>query len=98
MQGILGGNNKTLRNAKLHCWPDEWLRHRLVWPVAFAGLPAMAVDNALLCKAGHLEVDLPDGSSKTFGITRAHMEEDSGGALAGASNCMLTLSIHCSAL
>lgn len=54
-------------------------------------------ENALLCKAGHLEVDLPDGSSKTFGITRAHMEEDSGGALTAGSYCMLFLSTQRSA-
>ncbi|KAK9849138.1 hypothetical protein WJX84_006844, partial [Apatococcus fuscideae] len=31
-----------------------------------------------IAEHGRLEVDLPDGSSKSFGITRAHMEEDSG--------------------
>lgn len=33
---------------------------------------------ALSCNAGCLKVDFPDGTSKSFGITRAHMEEDSG--------------------
>jgi len=27
---------------------------------------------------GHLEIDFPDGSSKTIGITRAHLENDAG--------------------
>ncbi len=30
---------------------------------------------------GHLEIDLEDGSTKTIGITRAHLEEDAGKSL-----------------
>ncbi len=30
---------------------------------------------------GHLEIDLEDGTSKTIGITRAHLEEDAGKSL-----------------
>jgi aspartyl-tRNA(Asn)/glutamyl-tRNA(Gln) amidotransferase subunit B len=31
-----------------------------------------------ICVGGHLEVDLPDGTTKRVGITRVHMEEDTG--------------------
>src|SRR5438034_8936952 len=31
-----------------------------------------------ICVGGHLDVDLPDGSRRTIGITRVHMEEDTG--------------------
>jgi aspartyl-tRNA(Asn)/glutamyl-tRNA(Gln) amidotransferase subunit B len=31
-----------------------------------------------ICIGGHLDVDLPDGSTKRIGITRVHMEEDTG--------------------
>jgi aspartyl-tRNA(Asn)/glutamyl-tRNA(Gln) amidotransferase subunit B len=31
-----------------------------------------------ICVGGHLDVDLPDGSRKRIGITRVHMEEDTG--------------------
>jgi aspartyl-tRNA(Asn)/glutamyl-tRNA(Gln) amidotransferase subunit B len=31
-----------------------------------------------ICVGGHLDVDLPDGATKRVGITRVHMEEDTG--------------------
>ncbi|MDP4195446.1 MAG: Asp-tRNA(Asn)/Glu-tRNA(Gln) amidotransferase subunit GatB, partial [Bacteroidota bacterium] len=31
-----------------------------------------------VCEAGHIDVDLSDGSSKRLGITRIHLEEDAG--------------------
>jgi aspartyl-tRNA(Asn)/glutamyl-tRNA(Gln) amidotransferase subunit B len=31
-----------------------------------------------ICVGGHLDIDLPDGSTKRIGITRVHMEEDTG--------------------
>jgi aspartyl-tRNA(Asn)/glutamyl-tRNA(Gln) amidotransferase subunit B len=31
-----------------------------------------------LCYGGHLDIDLPDGSTKRIGIRRAHLEEDTG--------------------
>ncbi|OHD54249.1 MAG: aspartyl/glutamyl-tRNA amidotransferase subunit B [Spirochaetes bacterium GWF1_51_8] len=31
-----------------------------------------------ICGKGYLDIDLPDGSTKRVGITRAHMEEDAG--------------------
>jgi aspartyl-tRNA(Asn)/glutamyl-tRNA(Gln) amidotransferase subunit B len=31
-----------------------------------------------ICVGGHLDVDLPDGTTKRVGITRVHMEEDTG--------------------
>jgi aspartyl-tRNA(Asn)/glutamyl-tRNA(Gln) amidotransferase subunit B len=31
-----------------------------------------------ICVGGHLQVDLPDGSTSRVGITRVHMEEDTG--------------------
>ena len=31
-----------------------------------------------ICVGGHLDVDLPDGSTSRVGITRVHMEEDTG--------------------
>jgi aspartyl-tRNA(Asn)/glutamyl-tRNA(Gln) amidotransferase subunit B len=31
-----------------------------------------------VCVGGHLDVELPDGTSKRVGITRVHMEEDTG--------------------
>ena len=39
-----------------------------------------------ICVGGHLEVDLPDGRTTRIGITRVHMEEDTGKTLhAGAT-------------
>jgi aspartyl-tRNA(Asn)/glutamyl-tRNA(Gln) amidotransferase subunit B len=39
-----------------------------------------------ICVGGHLEVDLPGGSTSVVGITRVHMEEDTGKTLhAGAT-------------
>lgn len=37
--------------------------------------------DAPIVGAGHLEIVLPDGSLKTVGITRAHLEEDAGKSL-----------------
>src|SRR5690242_1788747 len=31
-----------------------------------------------ICVGGHLDIELPDGSARTIGITRVHMEEDTG--------------------
>jgi aspartyl-tRNA(Asn)/glutamyl-tRNA(Gln) amidotransferase subunit B len=31
-----------------------------------------------VCVGGHLDIELPDGSARTIGITRVHMEEDTG--------------------
>jgi aspartyl-tRNA(Asn)/glutamyl-tRNA(Gln) amidotransferase subunit B len=38
-----------------------------------------------ICVGGHLDVDLPDGSTKTVGITRVHMEEDTGKTVHGST-------------
>jgi aspartyl-tRNA(Asn)/glutamyl-tRNA(Gln) amidotransferase subunit B len=31
-----------------------------------------------ICVGGHLDIEMPDGSSRSIGITRVHMEEDTG--------------------
>jgi aspartyl-tRNA(Asn)/glutamyl-tRNA(Gln) amidotransferase subunit B len=38
-----------------------------------------------ICVGGHLDVDLPDGSTKRVGITRVHMEEDTGKTTHGSA-------------
>jgi aspartyl-tRNA(Asn)/glutamyl-tRNA(Gln) amidotransferase subunit B len=39
-----------------------------------------------ICVGGHLDVDLPDGSTKRVGITRVHMEEDTGKTVHGSAS------------
>jgi aspartyl-tRNA(Asn)/glutamyl-tRNA(Gln) amidotransferase subunit B len=39
-----------------------------------------------ICVGGHLYVDLPDGSTKRVGITRVHMEEDTGKTVHGSAS------------
>ncbi len=39
-----------------------------------------------ICVGGHLDVDLPDGSTSTVGITRVHMEEDTGKTIHGSES------------
>ncbi len=39
-----------------------------------------------ICVGGHLDVDLPDGSTKRVGITRVHMEEDTGKTTHGSDS------------
>jgi aspartyl-tRNA(Asn)/glutamyl-tRNA(Gln) amidotransferase subunit B len=39
-----------------------------------------------ICVGGHLEVELPDGSSSRVGITRVHMEEDTGKTQHGSAS------------
>ena len=39
-----------------------------------------------VCIGGHLDVDLPDGSTKRVGITRVHMEEDTGKTTHGSAS------------
>jgi aspartyl-tRNA(Asn)/glutamyl-tRNA(Gln) amidotransferase subunit B len=39
-----------------------------------------------VCVGGRLEVDLPDGTTKTVGITRVHMEEDTGKTTHGSDS------------
>ena len=39
-----------------------------------------------ICVGGHLDVDLPDGSKKRVGITRVHMEEDTGKTTHGSDS------------
>jgi aspartyl-tRNA(Asn)/glutamyl-tRNA(Gln) amidotransferase subunit B len=39
-----------------------------------------------VCVGGKLEVDLPDGSTATVGITRVHMEEDTGKTAHGSAS------------
>jgi aspartyl-tRNA(Asn)/glutamyl-tRNA(Gln) amidotransferase subunit B len=39
-----------------------------------------------ICVGGHLDVDLPDGSTKRVGITRVHMEEDTGKTTHGSTS------------
>ncbi|MEA2551237.1 MAG: aspartyl-tRNA(Asn)/glutamyl-tRNA(Gln) amidotransferase subunit [Actinomycetota bacterium] len=39
-----------------------------------------------ICIGGHLDVDLPDGSTKRVGITRVHMEEDTGKTVHGSAS------------
>jgi aspartyl-tRNA(Asn)/glutamyl-tRNA(Gln) amidotransferase subunit B len=38
------------------------------------------------CVGGHLDVELPDGGSSTIGITRVHMEEDTGKTAHGSAS------------
>jgi hypothetical protein len=44
---------------------------------------------------GHIELVLPDGSSQRVGITRAHLEEDAGAALAASSFQPPASTRHC---
>jgi aspartyl-tRNA(Asn)/glutamyl-tRNA(Gln) amidotransferase subunit B len=39
-----------------------------------------------ICVGGHLDVELPDGSTKRVGITRVHMEEDTGKTSHGSAS------------
>jgi aspartyl-tRNA(Asn)/glutamyl-tRNA(Gln) amidotransferase subunit B len=39
-----------------------------------------------VCVGGHLDVELPDGSTSTVGITRVHMEEDTGKTSHGSTS------------
>jgi aspartyl-tRNA(Asn)/glutamyl-tRNA(Gln) amidotransferase subunit B len=39
-----------------------------------------------ICVGGHLDVELPDGGSSTVGITRVHMEEDTGKTTHGSAS------------
>jgi aspartyl-tRNA(Asn)/glutamyl-tRNA(Gln) amidotransferase subunit B len=39
-----------------------------------------------VCVGGHLDVGLPDGSTKQVGITRVHMEEDTGKTVHGSAS------------
>ncbi len=39
-----------------------------------------------ICVGGHLDVDLPDGSTSRVGITRVHMEEDTGKTTHGSES------------
>src|SRR5262245_9774719 len=39
-----------------------------------------------ICVGGHLDVDLPDGSTSRVGITRVHMEEDTGKTTHGSAS------------
>src|SRR5436190_3304954 len=39
-----------------------------------------------ICIGGHLDVDLPDGSTSEVGITRVHMEEDTGKTTHGSGS------------
>jgi len=41
-----------------------------------------------LCSGGAVVVDLPDGTTKTFGVTRAHLEEDAGKSVYGGADRM----------
>jgi aspartyl-tRNA(Asn)/glutamyl-tRNA(Gln) amidotransferase subunit B len=39
-----------------------------------------------ICVGGHLDVEVPDGGSSTVGITRVHMEEDTGKTTHGSAS------------
>jgi len=39
-----------------------------------------------ICVGGHLDVELPDGTTKRVGITRVHMEEDTGKTTHGSAS------------
>ncbi len=46
-----------------------------------------------ICAGGAVDVALPDGSARRFGITRAHLEEDAGARPAGTCTCRLSCSV-----
>ncbi len=59
-------NQKSIFNRKNYFYPDLPNGYQISqFEVPVVGL-------------GHLEIDFPDGSSKTIGITRAHLENDAG--------------------
>jgi len=47
-----------------------------------------------IVEAGQLEVELEDGSSKTIGITRAHLEEDAGKSMHGDFHGMTGIDLN----
>jgi aspartyl-tRNA(Asn)/glutamyl-tRNA(Gln) amidotransferase subunit B len=47
-----------------------------------------------ICVGGHLDVDLPDGSTKRVGITRVHMEEDTGKTQHGSQSGRIHDALH----
>jgi aspartyl-tRNA(Asn)/glutamyl-tRNA(Gln) amidotransferase subunit B len=47
-----------------------------------------------IVEAGHLEIELEDGSSKTVGITRAHLEEDAGKSMHGDFHGMTGIDLN----
>ena len=70
----------------LNCEIDQnamWTRKNYFYPdlpkgyqiTQTGGLP---VYDHPVCKTGHLDIELPDGTTKRIGITRIHMEEDAG--------------------
>ena len=49
-----------------------------------------------ICVGGHLDVDLPDGSTSRIGITRVHMEEDTGKTTHGSDSGRIHDATHAS--
>ncbi|HEC20113.1 MAG TPA: Asp-tRNA(Asn)/Glu-tRNA(Gln) amidotransferase subunit GatB [Gammaproteobacteria bacterium] len=47
-----------------------------------------------IVEAGHLEIELEDGSTKTIGITRAHLEEDAGKSMHGDFHGMTGIDLN----
>ena len=47
-----------------------------------------------ICVGGHLDVDLPDGTTSTVGITRVHMEEDTGKTIHGSESGRIHEAAH----
>jgi len=70
----------------LNCEIDQnaqWTRKNYFYPDSPKGYQitqtgGIPIYDHPVCKNGHLDIELPDGSTKRIGITRIHMEEDAG--------------------
>ncbi len=59
---------------------SQFVRKSYFYPDSPKGYQISQMEYPIVGK-GHINIDLPDGTSKTIGITRAHLEEDAGKSL-----------------
>ena len=86
MQGILPVMSKSVLHKAvtaglaLNCTIarlSKFDRKQYFYPDLPKGYQISQFDNPL-CHGGSLEAQLPNGKTKRFGVTRVHMEEDTG--------------------
>ena len=94
-QGILPVMNESvLRKAvtaglALNCTIanlSKFDRKQYLYPDLPKGYQISQFDSPL-CHGGSLEAQLPNGETKRFGVTRVHMEEDTGKLCSSLTNC-----------